>query len=45
MNQLKVLHAIGFEYVILTMPQKVETVRIFAEEIMPRVETFALAAE
>ena len=44
-EQLKVLHGIGFEYVILTMPQKVETVRIFAEEIMPRIESFAMAAE
>lgn len=43
--QLNVLHEIGFEYVILTMPQKVETVRIFAEEIMPRVESLAIAAE
>ena len=37
--QIKVLQEIGFEYVILTMPQKVETVRIFAEEIMSRFET------
>ena len=44
-QQLKVLHEIGFEYVILTMPQKVETVRIFAAEVMPRVQTLALAAE
>lgn len=44
-EQLRVLHAIGFEYVILTMPQKVETVRMFAAEVMPRVQSFAMAAE
>ena len=45
--QLKALNDIGFEYVILTMPQKAETIRIFAAEIMPRVEgmTARLAAE
>ena len=44
--QLKALNEIGFEYVILTMPQKVETIRIFAAEVMPRVEglTARLAA-
>lgn len=43
--QLQVLRDIGFEYVLMTMPQKVETVRTFAEEIMPRVESLAVAAE
>lgn len=43
--QIEVLKAIGFEYIIMTMPQKVETVRIFAEEIMPRVQSLAIAAE
>jgi alkanesulfonate monooxygenase SsuD/methylene tetrahydromethanopterin reductase-like flavin-dependent oxidoreductase (luciferase family) len=45
--QLKALNDIGFEYVILTMPQKAETIRIFAAEVMPRVEglTVRLAAE
>ena len=39
--QLKALRDIGFEYVILTMPQKVETVRVFAAEIMPHLEARA----
>ncbi len=44
-QQINVLKEIGFEYIIMTMPQKVETVRIFAEEIMPRVQSLAIAAE
>lgn len=44
-TQINLLRDIGFEYILMTMPQKVETVRIFAEEVMPRVQSLAVAAE
>lgn len=44
-EQIKALHGIGFEYILLTMPQSVETVRTFAAEVMPRVDSLAIAAE
>jgi alkanesulfonate monooxygenase SsuD/methylene tetrahydromethanopterin reductase-like flavin-dependent oxidoreductase (luciferase family) len=42
--QLKALNALGFEYVLLTMPQKVETIRTFAAEILPRIEGLTVRA-
>lgn len=43
--QLRALQRLGFEYVLLLMPPNVETLRIFAKEIMPEVQDELLAAE
>lgn len=43
--QLRALQKIGFDYVLLLMPPNIETLRIFANEIMPEVEDELLAAE
>lgn len=43
--QLRALQRLGFEYVLLLMPPSVETLRIFASEIMPEVQDELIAAE
>lgn len=44
-EQLKAMQKAGFEYIIFTIPSNVETLRIFAKEVAPHLQSELMPAE